>query len=80
MTADQIRHRCILRIAELGPMPRWWRPFARRRWRRSAEALLHEARKQIAEVAVLAFWDAVLARKVDEMGAWDVDAMRGEVN
>ena len=80
MTADQIRHRCIIRIAELGPMPRWWRPFKRRRWQRAADALLREARKQIAEVAVLAFWDAMLQRKADEMGAGDVDAMRGEVN
>ena len=80
MTADQIRHRCILRIAELGPMPRWWRPFKRRRWQRAVEALKREARQQIAEVGLLAFWDAVLARKVDEMGAGDVDAMRGEVN
>lgn len=33
------REERALRLAELGPEPPWWRPFARRRWRRARRGI-----------------------------------------
>lgn len=40
---DSIRLERDTRLCDLGPMPPWYRPFARRRWRHDRAAVFEES-------------------------------------
>jgi hypothetical protein len=48
------------KLDALGPRPPWWRPFARRRWRRRRDALLAMDVSQMAEMLREVYSDDVL--------------------